>query len=62
MYQVEKGQINKRSVSMYPAQWRVVESRAKQHGLSLSLAMRHIVDEWLAAQESESSNQEAKDD
>ena len=35
-----------RSVSMYPAQWALLRSWAKDNGFSVSLALRKIIHEW----------------
>ena len=38
--------IKARNVSMYPAQWKLVEGWARDNGFSVSLALRQIIREW----------------
>ena len=35
-----------RAVSMYPAQWKVVDGWARDNGFTVSLALRQIIREW----------------
>jgi len=38
--------VQARAVTMYPAQWKLVEGWARDNGFTVSLALRQIIREW----------------
>ena len=47
----DRDTIERRSVSMYPAEWAVVDAKAQELDGNVSLTMRLIVREWEDLQE-----------